>query len=64
MGRLPDTVRFLSRGQDIDEKTLALLVSAGSEAQNLIYVAQFRGQHDSTIDLALHAREPVSPVSP
>jgi CHAT domain-containing protein/Tfp pilus assembly protein PilF len=60
MGRLTDAVRLLSRAQNIEEKTLALFVSAGSEAQDLIYVAKFQGQHDSTVDLALHAREPVS----
>ncbi len=60
MGRLPETFRFQRRAQEVDEKTLALLVSAGSEAQNLIYVAKFQGQHDATVDLALHAREPVS----
>jgi tetratricopeptide (TPR) repeat protein len=60
MGRMPDAVRLLRRAQDVEEKTLSLFVSAGSEAQNLIYVAQFRGQRDSTVSLALHAREPES----
>jgi CHAT domain-containing protein len=60
MGRLPDAVQFLNRARDVEENTLALLVSAGSEAQNLIYVAQLRGEHYVTVDLALYAHEPVS----
>jgi CHAT domain-containing protein/tetratricopeptide (TPR) repeat protein len=56
MGRLPNAVRFFRRAQDVEEKTLTLLVSAGSEAQNLLYVAQFAGGHNSAIDLSLQDR--------
>jgi CHAT domain-containing protein/Tfp pilus assembly protein PilF len=60
MGRLPDAIRLQGRAQDVEEKTLGLFVSAGSEAQNLIHVAQFQRQRDFAVDLALHARDPES----
>jgi CHAT domain-containing protein/Tfp pilus assembly protein PilF len=58
MGRFSSAVESESRAEDVEERTLGLLVSRGSEKQDLIYVANVRGEGDSAIDLGVRAHEP------
>lgn len=60
MGRLRDAIELQKRAQEVIETTIDLLVSSGSEAQNLILRGQVLGTARATVDLALQAREPVS----
>ncbi len=54
MGDYACAVEFLSRGNEVQERTLALILSAGSERQKLAYLATLSGNTDATI--SLHAR--------
>ncbi len=54
MGDYARAVQFQSRGNEVQERTLALVLSAGSERQKLAYLATLSGNTDATI--SLHAR--------
>jgi len=54
MGDHARAVQFQSRGNEVQERTLSLILSTGSERQKLAYLATLSGNTDATI--SLHAR--------
>ena len=58
MGRWPEALSGLSRSNDVEEKTLARVVGAGSEAQKRAYLATHTDQFHIPISFALQTRDP------
>jgi hypothetical protein len=58
VGRLSKAILALTRGEDVREKTLGRLVTGGSEAQKLAYLATLRGELGIAVTLALLLRDP------